>query len=132
MKSLILLLFVPILLLVGCTTPKADQSKRWPEALLPLNAAPKQHKLLYETEELRVFEVFNPPGGIAPLHVHAVPSLIIVAESARVRERNAAGEITREFTPTGVIPAPASTEPYSVENIDNKPIRLYRIEFKQE
>jgi len=81
---------------------------------------------------VRVFEVFNPPGGIAPLHVHAVPSFIIVDEPARVRERNAAGEIMREFTPTGADWARPSDEPYSVENIDDKPIRLYRIEFLQE
>ena len=132
MKSQILSLFVLALFLAGCTTPKAEKTTQWPEALLPLQAAPKQHKVMFENERVRVFEVFNPPGGIAPLHVHAVPSVIIIDEPARVRERNAAGEILREHTPTGAYWAPPSSQPYSVENIDDKPIRLYRVEFKQE
>ena len=132
MKPRVLSVVALVLLLSGCTTPKGEKRTQWPEALLPLQAAPKQHKVIFENETVRVFEVFNPPGGVAPLHVHAVPSVLIIEEPARVRERNAAGEILREHTPTGAQWAPPSSQPYSVENIDDMPIRLYRVELKQE
>jgi len=104
-----------------------------PDRYLPQIAAPQQHKRVYEDEHVRVFRVTNPPGGVAPAHVHVLPSVVIMDAPASliVRDENGSvrSESKAEDLPLVSFSGP-SRSPYSVQNVDDHPIRLWRIEIK--
>ena len=80
-----------------------------------------------------MFRVTNPPGGVAPAHVHILPSVVIMDEPASLIVRDENGSIRNEMTPEDLplvnFSGPSSS-PYSVQNVDDHPIRLWRIEIK--
>ena len=112
----------------------ASQSTFWridqPQQFMPLVAAPEQHKLLFENKYVNVYRVTNPPGGIAPPHVHVWPSVLIVDEPASLVLRNQQGEVlshrTEDEFPLVSFGEP-SKAPYSVQNVDDHPIRLWQL-----
>ena len=76
-------------------------------------------------------EITNPPGGIIPLHNHDLPGIIIVHETAENIIRNADGKIVNKSTPPkGAFWVEANGPHYSIENVGDNPIHLYRIEVK--
>jgi uncharacterized protein (TIGR02246 family) len=99
---------------------------------LPLVAAPVQHKQVFENEYVRVFRVTNPPGGVAPNHVHIWPSVVIMDQPADLVVRNERGIVIgeRKDAPPSISFDGPSKSPYSVQNVDDHPIRLWRIELK--
>jgi predicted metal-dependent enzyme (double-stranded beta helix superfamily) len=40
-------------------------------------AAPYSHRVQFEDEHVRVLEIVLPPGAIEPVHIHALPSVIM-------------------------------------------------------
>jgi uncharacterized protein (TIGR02246 family) len=116
-----------------CRLP-AFWKKKSPRKYLPLVAAPKQHKPVFEDEYVRVFRVINPPGGVAPAHVHVYPSVMITDTPATIVVRNEQGVVLRRRE-AKTLPlvnfALPSKSPYSVQNVDNHPIKLWRIEIKR-
>ena len=125
------LLTALLLLATGC----AHQAPRteWPKELWPLAAAPEQHKVVFENEHVRVLRVENPPGGVAPSHVHVWPSIIIWDEPSSIRIRDADGNVLRDrpaAKPGTVVWNEPSDQPYSVENTGSELLRLYRVELK--
>src|SRR5262245_44987460 len=42
-----------------------------------VTAAPDQHNVLFEDEHVRVLEILLPPLSIEPIHIHALPSVIM-------------------------------------------------------
>jgi hypothetical protein len=114
-----------------------SEAPKWGDEFLPLAAAPEQHALLLENRAVNVYEVVNPPGGIAPAHVHLWPSLFITVSPARLVFRDAEGNVVADVP--GVVEGEAlprvqwfgpSAAPRSVENVDSVTLRAYRIEFK--
>ena len=76
-------------------------------------------------------EIINPPGAKIPLHNHDLPGVIIVHRTAKSIVRNSAGQIvSKGAPPKGVAWVEAHGPHYSIENIDDHPIHLYRIEVK--
>lgn len=111
----------------------------WPADLLPLAAAPEQHTLLLDNDAVSMYEVVNPPGGVAPAHLHVWPSLFITFSPARLVFRDIGRNLVAEVP--GVQEGESlprvqwfepSTAPRSVENADSVVLRAFRIEFKSE
>src|SRR4051794_27018543 len=51
-----------------------------------LVAAPQQHNLLFENDEVRVLEVSVPPGLREPLHAHRYASVLYYLSAAHMKE----------------------------------------------
>ena len=109
----------------------------WSSELLPLAAAPDQHRLLLDNDRVRVFEVVSRPGDVAPAHVHQWPSVFITVSPARLVFRDSAGTVVLEqpgLTPGETLPRvqwfEPSASPRSVQNADSVELRAYRVELK--
>ncbi len=121
------------------TTTGLSQGKTcaWPAALDAPVAAPKNHRILFENERVRVLEVVVEVGGREPLHAHCWPSLLYVTFRGKLREWDADGNVVREVKETPPTSAFPQTQwldvspPHSIENLDSQPIHLLRIELKQ-
>lgn len=128
-----------ILALIGFGVVASQSTRETPlQSLQPLTAAPDQHKLRFENRYVRVLEVIIPPGGIAPPHLHDLPSVLILLSPANLRLRDPDGATTRE-TSRAYIPPDATSivrwlgpgsAPRSVENIDDVAFHGFRIELK--
>jgi len=110
----------------------------WPPELDAVIAAPDNHTVLMENDQVRVLEVTLAPGELENLHHHRWPSVLYITEAGPFIDRNADGEVildTREMD--GPLPLPLtmwkdSEAPHSVENLSTtERIRLLRIELKQ-
>ena len=96
-----------------------------------LRPAPEGHKPIFENHRVRVMEIINLPGGKIPLHNHDLSGVIIVHRTAENIIRDSTGKIVSKGTPpTGAVWAEAHGPHYSIENIDSKPMHLYRVEVK--
>ena len=67
-----------------CTSP--PDVAAWPESHEAVAAAPKNHKVIYETPELRVLEVTVLPGEREQAHHHQWPSVMVLDQSAIFKE----------------------------------------------
>jgi hypothetical protein len=59
----------------------AGDPSTWPPELDAVAAAPKQHKVLFENESLRVIEVTLEPDEEEPVHHHRWPSVFVFDEA---------------------------------------------------
>lgn len=109
----------------------------WPPELDAVIAAPDNHRILLENDQVRVLEVTLGPGEVEPLHHHRWPSALHITAAGHFIDRNADGEVitdTRELD--GPLPMPLTMwkeaeAPHSVENLSStETIRLIRIEQK--
>jgi hypothetical protein len=117
--------------LLGQTASNFD--KWWTPDNDALAAAPQNHKLLFENDEVRVIEVTVQPGVREPLHAHRYPSVLYYMSSAHLTEyspslapvdhpRNDDGGV--RFLPVG--------PPHQMENLEtSKPLRAIRVELKK-
>ena len=74
----------------------------WPPHLEALVAAPANHRLLHEDDEVRVLEVTVQPGERENLHHHRWPSLMVVLARPDYRNFDAEGH---EISPSGGTPS---------------------------
>ncbi len=81
--------------------PEIDDAE-WPPHLDALIAAPANHRLLYEDDEVRVLDVSVEPGERENLHHHRWPSLMVVLARPNYTNRDADGNV---IPPAGGIPA---------------------------
>lgn len=114
----------------------------WPDSLDALIAAPENHKLVYENEELRILNVTVVPGILDPIHTHRGKSIVWVTKASPLLyhvydfDANKKLKLIKTDTITFKInelnkanwekPQP----PHSVENIGTDTFQLYRIEYK--
>ncbi len=68
--------------LLGQTAANFD--KWWTPGNDALAAAPQNHKLLFENDEVRVLEVTVQPGVREPLHAHRYPSVLFITSRLRI------------------------------------------------
>src|SRR5687767_4873400 len=80
---------------------KIDEAE-WPPHLEALVAAPANHRLLHEDDEVRVLEVTVLPDERENLHHHRWPSIMVVLARPEYRNFNAEGH---EIPPSGGTPA---------------------------
>src|SRR5580698_6447627 len=106
----IALSFIAPLLLTGCmaTQPAkpaaiakdAPAAWPWPDSMDAVSAAPKNHKVLYEDERVRILEVTVEPGEKENMHYHRWPSVLIVDSPEKKKEYTSDGKVTFTYKPS--------------------------------
>lgn len=108
----------------------------WPASMDAVKAAPENHKVIFENEHVRVLEVTVAPHSREPVHAHCWPSTLYVMQAGDIIDRDAKGNILFDSRQLKVKPKmPFVTwsppqAPHSVENLDDRPEKLIRIEQK--
>jgi hypothetical protein len=116
-----------------------EEASKWPPELDAVKAAPKNHRVLLENDELRVLEVIVQPGEREELHHHRWPSVMIVdARPNYVNYDKDGNEIKPAVPPpaTPVYPIVARLPPQAAHKIQvfggqPQPFHATRIEFKK-
>lgn len=103
-------------------------------------AAPDSHRVLMETDRVRVVEVVVEPGVREPVHTHRWPGVMWIDRPARIRYYGESGDLELETPewPEGesATTAPHRTEwmepegPHAVENVDEVAYHAIRVELK--
>jgi hypothetical protein len=107
----------------------------WPENKDAVVAASDSHRVMLETDRVRVLEVVIEPGAREPEHTHRASSVMIVDEPARIRYY-AGGSLQFESQHAAALASGVRIRwmepegPHSVENIDERRYHAFRIELK--
>jgi hypothetical protein len=116
---------------------------QWHDSLDALKAAPGNHVLIYEDNDLRILKVTVVPGILDPIHTHKGKSLVWVTMTSPIlyHHYDLDNDVSLRKVKTDTIDVKteelfkASWEkpepPHSVENIGKDTFQLYRIEYKQ-
>ena len=122
---------------------------RWPESMDSVNAAPKNHKVLFENDHVRLLEVTIQPGETENMHGHKFPSVFMMdAPQPKTINKNLEepGDVNGPRGRGGQRPPPpavgkveyptahAMTTPQAPHQItvdDKFPQHFYRMEFKK-
>jgi hypothetical protein len=114
---------------------------RWPDSMDAPNAAPKNHKVLFENDHVLLLEVTIQPGEQEKLHGHKWPSVFLFDAPQpklvdHIAEDNSNHPVpNREFenvdwyAPQCVTMGPQA--PHQVTITDTFPQHFYRLEFKK-
>jgi hypothetical protein len=110
-----------------------------------VTAAPFSHRVQFEDEHVRVLEIVLPPGALEPVHVHALPSVIMGETGGKggakflyTEYRFANGKFIEtsrnEISPSAGYRAvwTAPEGPHSITNIGPVEVRFTRVEIKPE
>jgi hypothetical protein len=110
-----------------------------------VTAAPYSHSVLFEDDHVRVLEILLPPLAAEPIHIHALPSVIMGdtggAAGAKFiyAEYKFEGGKFVEVSKNEVTPTPGYRTvytgpegPHSITNIGPAAVRYMRIEIKPE
>lgn len=118
---------------------KTGNPANWPAELDAVRAAPNNHKILLENDQVRVLEVYLAPEEKEPLHHHKWPSVLYIQEAGDFVDYDSNNKVIFD---TQKLPEPLSfpltmakepEAPHSVVNLSKtKPIRLIRVEMKPE
>ncbi|WP_342725663.1 hypothetical protein AAFG07_01310 [Bradyrhizobium sp. B097] len=109
----------------------------WAEDREAVTAAPKNHRVIYETADLRVLEVTVLPGECEASHHHRWPSVMVVDsrppyvnydKDGKVFQSVVQGQQSVELPLMVRLPAQAE---HAIENTGNKPFHAIRIEYKR-
>lgn len=109
----------------------------WPDSLDALAAAPAFHRLVLETDDVRVLETRIGPGETVPMHTHRWPSVLYMVTTAHVVRRDGEGGLLTDSRVTGAPPEPgtaawlAPMPPHTVENVGSSEIRMLNVELKR-
>ena len=105
----------------------------WRPELEAITAAPQNHKVLFENDEVRVLEVTIAPHTQEPLHVHRYPAVIYIDKSAHLIEHLQDGKVEdRGNRPDGTLRWLPIDQGHFLENVDSKPLHAIRVELKKE
>ena len=117
--------------LLGQSTRNLD--KWWTPASDALVAAPQDHKLLFENDEVRVLEVTVPPGVREPLHAHRYPSVLYYISAAHMKEYSpGVPAMDRGHKDDGSVIFLPVGPPHQMQNLESsKPLIAIRVELKK-
>ena len=108
----------------------------WPDSLDALQAAPESHRLLFESDVVRVLETTIPPGETTPVHTHRWPGIQYFVAIGHFVRREADGAVLLDTRTGGSVPQPGSAvwsdalPPHTLENVDSSEIRVVGVELK--
>ena len=117
-------------------SPVAPARCAWPKSTDAVAAAPDNHHVLLENEQVRVLDVVVPPHTKEPVHAHCSPSVLYIIEASSFIDHDASGKVlldTRELETPLTFPMTMWKDPeapHSVENLSDKPLHLIRVELK--
>jgi len=118
------------------------ENYEWPDRLEAVTAAPDSHIVLHEDEEMRVLLVCVPPKTKEPIHTHKWPSVMIVEDGGKncLETFTLEGDGRLESVSKIEVPIPEKLPfafrlppevPHSFENMEDRPFRAVRVEFKR-
>lgn len=117
---------------------KTGNPADWPKEKDAVVAAPKNHIIVLENENVRVLEVTVLPGETEPVHSHRWPSVLYIQSAGDFIDRDGQGKIifdTRQLPTPLTFPMTMWKEPeapHSIENLSKTiAIRLIRVEMKK-
>ena len=117
---------------------KTGNPADWPKEKDAVAAAPKNHKILLENENVRVLEVTVLPGETEPVHSHRWPSVLYIQNAGDFIDRDGQRKIifdSRQLPTPLTFPMTMWKEPeapHSIENLSKTiAIRLIRVEIKK-
>ena len=106
--------------------------KWWKPELDAVTAAPDNHKILLENEEVRVLEVTIAPHAQEPMHVHRYPAVIYIDSSPHLVEHLQDGQVVdRGQRPKGTVRWLPVDQGHFLENVDSLPLHAIRVELKK-
>jgi hypothetical protein len=110
----------------------------WPKEMDAVIAAPKNHKVLLENDNVRVLEVTLLPGEKEPIHCHKWHSVLYIEAAGDFIDHDAAGNIlmdTQKLSTPLKFPLIMYKEPEAPHWVDNLSktitLRLIRVEMKK-
>lgn len=124
--------------LVAAANPSdvAPAGCAWPQSIDAVAAAPGNHRVLLENDQVRVLDVVVPPHTKEPVHAHCSPSVLYIMEASAFIDHDANGKVlldTRALETPLTFPLTMWKEPeapHSVENLSDQPLHLIRVELK--
>ncbi len=118
-------------------TSAGSEAALWPEELDALIAAPGHHRLLYETEDVRVLDTVIRAGERTPVHTHRWASVMVLlswSPFVRYDDRGAVMVDSRNVpalaSPPQVLPSDP-LPPHALENVGTEDLRLISVELKR-
>jgi hypothetical protein len=115
---------------------KATTGCAWPKSIDALEAAPQNHRVLLENDQVRVLDVVVPPHTKEPVHAHCSPSVLYFMQAGDFIDYDANGKVlfdTRKLETPLTFPLTmwkGPEAPHTVENISDQSIHLIRVELK--
>jgi hypothetical protein len=130
-KVAVLLGALGVAFVLGRSTVNLD--KWWTPENDPLAAAPQNHKLLFENDDVRVLAVTVPPRVREPLHAHRYPSVLYYISAARMKEYSpGVPAVDRGHKDDGEVIFLPVGPPHQMENLESiKPLKAIRVELKK-
>lgn len=113
----------------------ASGSDSWLPELDAVIAAPKHHRLMLESDQVRVLETIVPPGEIVPLHTHRWPAVYHILSWSDILRRGPTGEVELDTRgqPPPTVPGAAWSGPlgpHTLENVGQDVIHVVSVELK--
>ncbi len=116
--------------------PGESREDQGPGDLDALSAAPGQHRLLLENEQVRVLDTRIAPGEQTPLHTHAWPGVLYVRSWSDFVRRDADGRVLVDSRTMAAKPAAGTAlwAPalglHSAENVGDAELHVLAVEVK--
>jgi hypothetical protein len=138
LSAVALAISLSVIGLVSAASPSetATTGCAWPQSIDALQAAPENHRVLLENDQVRVLDVVVPPHTKEPVHAHCSPSVLHIMQAGDFIDYDANGKVlldTRKLETPLTFPLTMWKEPeapHAVENIGDQPIHLIRVELK--
>jgi quercetin dioxygenase-like cupin family protein len=108
----------------------------WPDELDALRAAPDNHHILLENDQVRVIQTRVPVGATTPVHTHRWASVEYVLSTTDFIRRDGDGEIVLDTRAAHARPGPLEVlwsgprPPHSIENVGDTELRVLMVELK--
>lgn len=109
----------------------------FPEELDALQAAPENHKLIFENEHVRVLDTIVEPGSETPVHTHKYPAshyILSWSDFIRYDDKGNVLADSKAMNLNPEVPSVMWSEPLvpnSLKNTGNKIIRVISFEIKK-
>ncbi len=112
-----------------------EEAAQLPPEQDAVSAAPQNHLVLFENEELRLLEVIVQPGERESLHHHKWPSVLVVDAFPKIEiygedGNRIASRAQGSTEPPVIMRVPPQLAAHSIHNVGSKPFHAIRIEYK--
>jgi hypothetical protein len=115
-----------------------ERSWNWPDELDALVAAPENHHVLLENDQVRVIQTQVPVGATTPVHTHRWASVEHVLSTTDFIRRNGDGDVVFDTRAAHGRPAPMEVlwsgprPPHSIENVGDAELQVLMVELKDQ
>jgi quercetin dioxygenase-like cupin family protein len=92
--------------------------------------------VLFENDKVRVLDVTVPPHTREPVHAHCWPSVLYITDAGKYIDYGSDEKVLFDSRSMAAPPTFPMTiwkdpeAPHSIENLDDKPLHLVRVELK--